>query len=466
MSFKPAQNPSFSVYKTRRAQLVQTVKDQFKGKNGKIVLWGAFEQEASRFKQESSFYYLTGLNEPGLTLILDLDGRSTLMIPNCVTTRAQWVQSAVSLEQKNASLLGFDTITHLGAECKGYQFYPFSPKEEYEQLVSLLHKMVESNQTLFTLSPDNSSEYAQQRMMVLRFAQWIPQLINVCADISLLVAHMRRKKDMEEIEFLYKAVEVTVLAQEAAAQAIKPGITEAEVQASLEYMMVASGAQPSFPSIVAAGKNGTVLHYTANSDMLKSDQLVVVDIGAEFAHYCADLTRTYPVSGRFTKRQKELYNLVLETQEYIASIAKPGMWLSNKEKPEQSLNHLAKKYLDERGYGSYFLHGIGHFLGLDVHDVGDHKRALQEGDVITIEPGIYIAGEKIGIRIEDNYWIVKDGVVCLSEYLPRKAEEIEEFMQEGISEEDQGSEQEPDDYESEDIEEDDEDSSSEEFAHG
>lgn len=460
MSFKPAQTPSFSVYKTRRAQLVQAVKEQFKGKSGKIVLWGAFEQEALRFKQESSFYYLTGLDEPGLVLILDLDGRSTLMIPNCVTTRAQWVHSAVSLEQKNAQLLGFDTVTHLGAECKGYQFYPFSPKAEYEQLTDLLQKMVDAGQTLFTLSPDNSAEYTEQRMMLLRFAQWVPQLMSACIDISSLVAHMRRKKDMDEIELLYKAVEITVLAQEAAAQAIKPGITEAEVQASLEYMMVASGAQPSFPSIVATGKNGTVLHYTANNDMLKSDQLVVVDIGAEFAHYCADLTRTYPVSGKFTKRQKELYNLVLETQEYIASLAKPGMWLSNKEKPEQSLNHLAKKYLDERGYGSYFIHGIGHFLGLDVHDVGDHKRPLAEGDIITIEPGIYISGEKIGIRIEDNYWIVKDGVVCLSEYLPKKAEEIEEFMQEGISQEDQNSEQESDDYDSDE----DEDNSSD-FAH-
>ena len=461
MSFKPAQNPSFSLYQARRAQLVQTIKDQFKGKQGKIILLGAFEQEASRFKQESSFYYLTGLNEPGLVLILDLDGRSTLMIPNCVTTRAQWVHSIIPLEQKNAQIFGFDTIAYLGAECTGYQFYPFSPKAEYEQLVNYVQNIVANNQALFTLTPNNSDEYIQQRMQLLRFAEWIPNLLNACIDISSIIAHMRRKKDMDEIELLYKAVEITVLAQEAAAQAIKPGITEAEVQASLEYMMVASGAQPSFPSIVAGGKNGTVLHYMANSDMLKPDQLVIVDIGAEFAHYCADLTRTYPVSGRFTKRQKELYNLVLETQEYIASIAKPGMWLSNKEKPEQSLNHLAKKYLDERGYGSYFIHGIGHFLGLDVHDVGDYKRPLQEGDVITIEPGIYIPGEKIGIRIEDNYWIVKDGVVCLSEYLPKKAEEIEEFMQEGMNQEEQGSEQEPDEYDSEEDED-----SSEDFAHG
>src|SRR6185436_7465046 len=155
----------------------------------------------------------------------------------------------------------------------------------------------------------------------------------------------------------------------------------------------------------------------------------------------------YPVSGTFTKRQREVYDLVLETQEYIASIAKPGMWLSNKNKPEQSLNDLAKKYLTERGYGSYFPHGIGHFLGLDVHDVGDYALPLREGDVITIEPGIYIPEENLGIRIEDDYWIVKDGVVCLSEFIPKRAEDIEAVVQQVYADvEDSDEEEDTDEY--------------------
>ena len=194
--------------------------------------------------------------------------------------------------------------------------------------------------------------------------------------------------------------------------------------------MTDSCARVAFPSIVASGKNGTILHYTDNSGTMRDGDLVVVDIGAEYRYYCADLTRTYPVSGTFTDRQRELYNLVLETQEYIASIAKPGMFLKNEDHPEQSLHHCAQQYLKERGYDQYFSHGIGHFLGLDVHDVGNVKEPLREHDVFTMEPGIYIPEEGIGIRIEDNYLMVKKGVVCLSEQLPKEPAIIEEMVKE------------------------------------
>jgi Xaa-Pro aminopeptidase len=238
-------------------------------------------------------------------------------------------------------------------------------------------------------------------------------------------------------------------------QAMKDGVLEAEVQASLEYMMIASHARPSFPSIVASGKNGTVLHYNQNSGTVKNGDLVVVDIGAELDNYCADLTRTYPVSGTFTKRQKELYNIVLDTQEHIASLAKPGMWLKNKDKVDKSLHHLAVKFLAQRGYDKYFPHGIGHFLGLDVHDVGDYNVPLHEGDVITIEPGIYIAAENIGIRIEDNYWITKDGAICLSERLPKDADDIERLMQQALSGESDDEDDEYEDDEDEDFDDED-----------
>jgi Xaa-Pro aminopeptidase len=220
-----------------------------------------------------------------------------------------------------------------------------------------------------------------------------------------------------------------VLAQEAAARSIEQDQLECEVQASLEYIFTASGASAAFPSIVGSGKNSTILHYTVNSALLKNGDLVVVDIGAQYNQYCADITRTYPVSGSFTKRQREIYTIVLETQEYIAELAKPGYWLNNKNHPEKSLHHLAKAYLAKRGgYDKYMPHGIGHYLGLDVHDVGDYSRPLQEGDVFTIEPGIYIPAENIGVRIEDDYWMVKDGVVCLTEQLVKKPEDIEALM--------------------------------------
>jgi Xaa-Pro aminopeptidase len=145
---------------------------------------------------------------------------------------------------------------------------------------------------------------------------------------------------------------------------------------------------------------------------------------------------------------------VLATQEHVASLAKPGMWLKNKDKQDQSLHHLAVKFLAKHGYDKYFPHGIGHYLGLDVHDVGDYATPLQEGDVITIEPGIYIPAENIGIRIEDNYWITKDGAVCLSENLPKEIADIELYMEQVKS--GQSDDSDEDDWNDDEEDEDDE----------
>lgn len=422
-----------ALYTERRNALMQLCKQE--GKTGIIAIFAGFERECTVFRQESSFYYYTGIREPGLVMVLDLrDESSTLYIPNCGAEREKWVLSPVPLSLDNAASVRFTNIAHLGDQCVGYQFHPFFPRAEYGFLLAKFQECVASNNSILTLAPNDAGSYVDQRLILSRLAQFIPGIEQNFVDISHLVARMRRKKDMVEIELLYKAIEITAMAQEVAAQTIAPGVTECEVQAGLEYIFIGSCARPSFPSIVATGKNSTILHYTLNNATLAGDDMVVVDIGAEYENYCADITRTYPVSGKFTARQKELYTLVLETQEYIAALAQPGYWLSNREQPEKSLNHLAKKYLDERGYGNYFPHGIGHFLGLDVHDVGDRNEPLQPGDVITIEPGIYISEEKIGIRIEDDYWIVEDGAVCLSDYIPKGISEIEFIMREKAAE--------------------------------
>lgn len=429
------QSSDSSVYKLRVKDLLSMLAQEHPKAQGAVVLFSGLEQGCATFSQESSFYYFTGINEPGAVAVFNLNGKSTLYVPNHGATRAAWVHTPVALTQENAKKLGFDTVTTLGQPLPGYQLYPFSDLKYYDALTSDLNSLIKAGGKIFTLLPDNSYGYVEQRWMVERLNGAVSHFKSSCVDISEFAALMRRKKDMGEIEKMYKAVEITILAQGAAAQAINEGIRECEVQASLEYMFTGSQAKLAFPSIVAAGKNSTVLHYHANGDELKNGQLVVVDIGARYQNYCADLTRTYPVSGTFTKRQKEIYNIVLECQEYIAGLAKPGMWLNNKEKPEQSLHHLAQKFFEQKGYGKYFIHGIGHFLGLDVHDVGDSSQPLQDGDVFTIEPGLYIEQEQIGIRIEDNYWVVKDGVVCLSEALPKRAEDIEQFMLETEDEE-------------------------------
>ncbi|HEV2601692.1 MAG TPA: aminopeptidase P N-terminal domain-containing protein [Candidatus Babeliales bacterium] len=428
----------FSVHNLRRVDLVNAVKQQQAMQSQDlIILFAGFERGATAFRQESSFYYYTGLVEPGSVLVINSDGKADLYVPNCMQEREKWMAYEYQMIQKNAVRFGVATIDTLGDQCYGYQFHPFFAQNEYRNIIGLLEKTIAVGGSIFTLMPDAPTGYVDQRLLLDRLKHFIPSVSERLKDISPIVADLRRRKDQSEIELIYKAVEVTALAQEAAAQTLGDGVTEAEVQASLEYMFTGSGARPAFASIVGGGKNSTVLHYHDNNGVLKNGDLVVVDIGAELHYYAADITRTYPVSGAFTKRQKEIYMLVLETQEYIASCARPGMWLSNKDKPDESLNHLAKKYLkDHGGYDRYFPHGIGHFLGLDVHDVGDYMEPLREGDVITIEPGIYIPEEKIGIRIEDNYWIVKDGVVCLSEFIPKQIEDIEALVQDTFAESD------------------------------
>jgi Xaa-Pro aminopeptidase len=432
MLFSLPSNQDFSLYALRRKKFIEAVKAQHPGKTGAIVLFGAFEGERVAFRQESSVYYLSGLQEPGIVLFLDLTGKVILYVPNCVENRSKWVFSQVSLTPENSQKLGVDEVRTLGSQCAGYQFHPFFPREEYSDLLNVLEKMAQDGKTIFTFTPNNPHGYTEQRLLLQRLREFVPAITAHLVDVSPVIATMRRVKDMHEIDQMYKAVEITAVAQEAAASAISDGMRECEIQASLEYMMTSSGARTSFPSIVASGKNSTVLHYNINSGVMKNGDLVVVDIGAEFGCYAADLTRTYPVSGSFTKRQREIYNIVLETQAYIADLAKPGMWLSNAQHPEQSLNHLARAFLAKKGYEKYFPHGIGHFLGLDVHDVGDYSEPLQEGDIITIEPGIYIPEEQIGIRIEDDYWIVQDGVVCLSENLPKSADEVEFMVQQTL----------------------------------
>ena len=426
----------YSVFKKRRQELLQTIKAKHPdASNGVVVLFGSFEHERVRFHQESSFYYLTGIEEPGAALVIDWNNKSTLFIPQSVN-RAQWLLSFVHATPESAAAHNVDAIKYLGDVCKTYSFSPLFNVAEYTNMLNLLQEQVAAQGAVFTFNSSSQSDYVEQKLVLARVITMVPGLEKVVQDISPVVASMRRKKTKAEIELMYKAVEITMVAQEAAARVIEDNKRERDIQAGIEYVFAESGASVAFPSIVASGKNSTVLHYNQNNTTMRNGDLVVVDIGAEFDYYCADLTRTYPVSGTFTKRQKEIYNLVLQTQEYIADLAKPGMWLNNKEQPEKSLHHLAKSFLDKKGYGKYFPHGIGHFLGLDVHDVGNTLEPLQEGDVITIEPGIYIPEEKIGVRIEDNYWIIKDGNVCLSQPLPKDAKTIEEMVQQEIEDED------------------------------
>ena len=418
----------FSLFKSRRQRLIEQIKEQYDGIRGVVVIAAGFELDRHTFRQESSFYYLTGILEPAAVLCMYLDGREVLYIPRFNTPRGQWVNVSINGPQ-DASRLEISDVRFLGKENPGYSFRPIFTPDKYEELLIDLDKALEPGAKVMTLHDPNNEGYFMQLSLYQHMQRWLPSLTTRTLDVSPVLYQLRRIKDEYEIDLIYKAVQITNLAQKAASDFIMAGKFEYEVQAAVECVFTSiAGATTSFPSIVATGKNTTILHYTQRNQMLKNEDLVVVDIGAEYGFYAADITRTYPVSGMFTPRQRTVYQAVLDTQKHIEAIAQPGMYLKNAKFPEQSLHHLAVQYLQTRGFGQYFCHGIGHYLGLDVHDVGDYNTPLESGDVFTIEPGVYIAQEHLGVRIEDDYVMADDGAVCLSYELPKEVDEVEALM--------------------------------------
>lgn len=428
-TLEPAQDRS--VYTHRRVKLVESIRQLYPDGTGYVVLPAAFECDSTNFMQDSTFYYYTGINEPGLVLVLDLEGAAKLFIPSYTSNRSSWVMSELDDIEQGVESWGFDTIEILGDKILGYQTRPWTDVHAYKNLIALLDHCVARSGKIF--SAHESFFKSNAGILIYRLSHLVNGFAESFVDCASIISSMRRVKDLDEIERMYRAIDLTIMGQQAAAQSIVPGLLESELKAQIDYVFAAGAQTNSFPTIVAAGKSATIMHYVPAAKELEQGELVIIDCGARVDLYCGDLTRTYPVSGKFTDRQREIYSIVLEVQEYIATIVMPGYWLSHEEHQELSLNHLAKKYVTEKGYDRYWIHGIGHFLGLDVHDVGDPKEPLREGDIITIEPGLYLPEEGIGIRIEDNYWITKKGALCMSEALPKKPDEIESFMKNKFS---------------------------------
>jgi Xaa-Pro aminopeptidase len=261
------------------------------------------------------------------------------------------------------------------------------------------------------------------------------ELSSGARSIGRLIGEMRKFKSPAEIALLQRAIDITGEAQRDIAMNLKPGVYEYEIQAILEAAFMRNGAErPGFPSIVGSGIYSTILHYSENRKKIDSGDLVVCDIGAEYSLYTADITRTFPANGKFTARQREIYQLVLDAQAAAASYYKPGMDSSDlhqfvvamfRKSPLRARDVDGKEYTMDH----FFIHSLGHFLGMDVHDTGDYEKAMRPGEVFTIEPGIYIQTEKLGVRIEDDYVIMPDGSVRkLSASIPSSPDEIEKLM--------------------------------------
>jgi Xaa-Pro aminopeptidase len=249
-------------------------------------------------------------------------------------------------------------------------------------------------------------------------------------------------KSKEEVQVIQKAIDITEVAFRRLLQFIQPGVKEYEIEAEIYHSFLSQRATGvAYHSIIASGDNARTLHYTSNNNVCKDGELILMDFGAEYGGYCADLTRTVPVNGKFTKRQKEVYNTCLHLHDYAKSILKPGISILNytdkvgEEATQQFLKiGLLKKMEvknedpENRAYRKYLYHGISHHLGLDVHDLGTRTAPITAGMVFTIEPGIYIKEEGMGVRIENNFLITPNGNQDLMKNIPITVEEIESLM--------------------------------------
>ncbi len=388
--------------------------------SGEPVHFGAdgyYPFEASRM-----FYYLTGIRQENSALLMVQKGGE--------------VQTFLYLEEPRPEVerwVGKKLTFAEGTEVSG-----ISEVADMTALTGKLHRLFAEDgfDTLYMdayrCQPGDLPDYNLVKAKELLQAYPYVRL----KDISPVLGEMRLVKDAREIELTRKAVELTGAGLERVLSVLKPGMYEYQVQAEFEYAIRYAGAeQTAFATIAGSGMNGTMLHYETNHCVCEPDTLILLDLGARYEGYNGDITRTYPVSGTFTPRQKAFYDIVLEANLAVQKAARPGT-------TRKALNELCKKVLaeglirlgliqEEGEIGRYYMHSVSHHLGLDVHDVtGPEVEVLQPGMILTDEPGLYIDEEGIGIRIEDDLLITEDGCECLSQDILRTTEEIEAFMRE------------------------------------
>jgi Xaa-Pro aminopeptidase len=378
-------------YRSRRERLVRSVQDSV------VVLFAAPDQDLVEYRQENNFYYLTGFDEPDAMLLLDASStpfEEYLFIPPRRPAEERWTGEKLGPGADAERKTGFQHVL---------------PSSEF---AAVLGRTAARGKTVYGLKED----FERTRAIVSNLQM---------SDVGPLVAALRQVKSATELALLERAIQITMKAHEAAARTIAPGVMEYEVEAAIEYEFRRNGAErPGFPSIVGSGPFSTILHYDKSTRKMEAGDVVVVDIGAEYGGYSADITRTYPVSGKFSPRQREIYQIVLDAQDAGIRAVKPGVSMGN-----TGIHKVTSDLIRSKGYGNNFIHGTSHHIGLHVHDVGSTNR-LEPGMVITVEPGIYIPEEQLGVRIEDDILVTADGYRILSDF-PRKIADIEALMARG-----------------------------------
>jgi Xaa-Pro aminopeptidase len=425
-------------YQARRKALAD------KTNGGAVLLFAATEAEGPNalygFRQDDNFYYLTGWREPGAALLImpaqePAAGAQPntpqqplrpyveiLFLPAHNLSQERWTGPKLGPEHPEArKLTGFDRVAILD--------------QMRDELVRLLP--APSAAVYTDLAKSGETTPSTLPLEWLRRANAFPNYVSF-RDVNPLLSALRVTKDAGEIELIRKATDASIAAHVAAMHAMKPGTTEREISALMQYEFGRRGCQrPAYAPIVGAGFNSTVLHYSEDDAPINDGDVVVMDVGGEYSMYATDITRTLPANGKFTARQREIYEIVLGAQRAAEAAFESGKSTLSRT-AENSLHRVAYDYInthgkDRRGQplGKYFIHGLSHFVGLNVHDPGDGTAPLKPGAVFTIEPGIYIPEEKLGVRIEDIYYVDASGkLVNLTAKLAHTADEVERTMAE------------------------------------
>ncbi len=417
------------IYKDRRRRLAERL-----GK-GTVVLWGAGDDrgygDVGTFRQSSSFFYLTGVELPNAVMVLrPEEGGDLLFLPPRNPNVEQWTGPKWGPGEEAALELGFDEVL----STQPSEIVLDSRRRPVPGLEGRLQGWLsESDAVLWTdfAGVASGAPLPPTHRFVASLRDRLPSF--AVKDLSGALGELRVVKDEGEIALMRKAMAATIAGHSRAAGVLTAGIGEGVVDGAVYAAFREAGAEGvAFPSIVGSGYNATTLHYDQNAGTCADGELVVVDIGARWGYYCGDLTRTYPANGRFSDRQREIYDLVLEAHDRAAEGMRPGVSIFDLRKIAYGIFENSS-IRDSQGesLGQYFIHGLGHHLGLDAHDPGSDEAPLEPGMVITNEPGIYIPDEALGVRIENDFLITSDGAENLSSELPTAAEEIEAMMRAG-----------------------------------
>ena len=421
-----------SSYAARRAKLAAQV-------DAPILLWGFTGREESSqnyvFTQEDNFYYLTGHNEEGAGLIiLPAAKTGSSNANNSSAASSDIPQEILFLPPKNPSKEKWNGLRMSPSDPGITSRTGFASVQPYPEMRATLERLAKLYPAIYTILPyeKENGGYPHEKQVVDWIHTTVPQ-INP-KDIRPSISELRQIKSPGEIAFLTQAIELSLDSHLAAMRMMQPGVHEYQIAAKMVEVHAMGGSEAEgYSPIVCAGPNSTALHYNKLARTIEDGDIVVLDVGAQYAGYSADITRTIPANGKFTPRQREIYEIVLGAQNAALAALRPGMDYC--QKGSKSVYKISYDYINSHGkdlhgksLGQYYIHGLGHAIGLDVHDPGEYCKPLEPGMVVTVEPGIYIPEENLGVRIEDDVLITPTGYKFLSERLPRNPDEIEKIM--------------------------------------